>query len=262
MNPKHTIKILLCLLAAVTLFHLGIIAKIIPYEVTWGGKLNNDAEMYVFEIISILINLFLGFVLLIKGNYLKKLIPTKAVNIILWVFLFIFGLNTIGNIFAETLFEKSFSLLTLIFTYLIWTIIKKNKNLTGMYIWTGFDYLGEPTPYVWPSRSSYFGIIDLAGFPKDVYYMYQSEWTDKPVLHVFPHWNWETGKDVDIWAYYSQADEVELFLNEQSLGIKKKEGEYLDGRLAGKCIYWFSNGNKESEGEFLDDKRTGNWIYY
>jgi len=84
--------------------------------------------MYVFEIISILINLFLGFVLLIKGNYLKKLIPTKAMNIILWVFLFIFGLNTIGNIFAETLFEKSFSLLTLIFTYLIWTILKKNKN--------------------------------------------------------------------------------------------------------------------------------------
>ena len=108
-----------------------------------------------------------------------------------------------------------------------WKIIKKNKNLTGMYIWTGFDYLGEPTPYVWPSRSSYFGIIDLAGFPKDVYYMYQSEWTDKPVLHVFPHWNWETGKDVDIWAYYSQADEVELFLNEQSLGIKKKEGDEL-----------------------------------
>ena len=83
--------------------------------------------MYVFEIISILINLFLGFVLLIKGNYLKKLIPTKAMNIILWVFLFIFGLNTIGNIFAESLFEKSLSLLTLIFTYLIWTIIKKNN---------------------------------------------------------------------------------------------------------------------------------------
>jgi len=128
MNPKHTIKILLCLLAAVTLFHLGIIAKIIPYEVTWGGKLNNDAEMYVFEIISILINLFLGFVLLIKGNYLKKLIPTKAVNIILWVFLFIFVLNTIGNIFTEILFENSFSLLTIIFNYLIWTILKKNKN--------------------------------------------------------------------------------------------------------------------------------------
>ena len=108
-----------------------------------------------------------------------------------------------------------------------WKIIKKHDYLSGMFIWTGFDYLGEPTPYVWPSRSSYFGVIDLAGFPKDVYYMYQSEWTDKPVLHIFPHWNWEIGKEVDIWAYYSQADEVELFLNEESLGIKKKEGDDL-----------------------------------
>lgn len=108
-----------------------------------------------------------------------------------------------------------------------WKVIKKHDYLSGMFIWTGFDYLGEPTPYVWPSRSSYFGVIDLAGFPKDVYYMYQSEWTDKPVLHVFPHWNWEEGKDVDIWAYYSQADEVELFLNGKSLGIQKKEGDDL-----------------------------------
>ena len=130
MSQKYPIKILLCLIAAVTLFHLAIITKIIPYEFTWGGKLNNDVEMYVFEIISILINLFLGFVLLIKGNYLLKLIPTKVVNIILWIFLFLFGLNTIGNIFAETLFEKSLSLLTLIFTFLIWTILKKNNKLT------------------------------------------------------------------------------------------------------------------------------------
>ncbi len=108
-----------------------------------------------------------------------------------------------------------------------WKVIKKHDYLSGMFIWTGFDYLGEPTPYVWPSRSSYFGVIDLAGFPKDVYYMYQSEWTDKPVLHIFPHWNWEIGKDVDIWAYYSQADEVELFLNNKSLGVKKKEGDDL-----------------------------------
>lgn len=108
-----------------------------------------------------------------------------------------------------------------------WKVLKKHKNLSGMFIWTGFDYLGEPTPYVWPSRSSYFGVIDLAGFPKDTYYMYQSEWTNKPVLHVFPHWNWEEGKEVDIWAYYSQADEVELFLNDKSLGIKKKERDEL-----------------------------------
>ncbi|MDB5112477.1 MAG: beta-galactosidase [Mucilaginibacter sp.] len=108
-----------------------------------------------------------------------------------------------------------------------WKVIKKYDFLSGMFIWTGFDYLGEPTPYSWPSRSSYFGIIDLAGFPKDVYYMYQSEWTNKTVLHIFPHWNWEPGKTVDIWAYYNNADEVELFLNGKSLGVKKKTGDDL-----------------------------------
>ena len=107
-----------------------------------------------------------------------------------------------------------------------WKVIKKYNFLSGQFIWTGFDYLGEPTPYTWPSRSSYFGIIDLAGFPKDVYYMYQSEWTNKDVLHVFPHWNWKEGQTVDIWAY-SNAEEVELFLNGKSLGVKKKQGNDL-----------------------------------
>ncbi|MGN6641300.1 MAG: beta-galactosidase GalB [Mucilaginibacter sp.] len=106
-------------------------------------------------------------------------------------------------------------------------VMKKYDFLSGMFIWTGFDYLGEPTPYSWPSRSSYFGIVDLAGFPKDVYYMYQSEWTNKPVLHIFPHWNWEPGKTIDVWAYYNNADEVELFLNGKSMGIKKKQGDDL-----------------------------------
>lgn len=108
-----------------------------------------------------------------------------------------------------------------------WKVIKKYPFLSGMYIWTGFDYLGEPTPYSWPARSSYFGIVDLAGIPKDLYYMYQSEWTNTPVLHVFPHWNWQAGKTIDVWAFYNQADEVELFLNGKSLGTKKKEGDDL-----------------------------------
>jgi beta-galactosidase len=108
-----------------------------------------------------------------------------------------------------------------------WKIIKKYDFLSGMFIWTGFDYLGEPTPYPWPARSSYFGIIDLAGFPKDVYYMYQSEWTNTPVLHLVPHWNWQPGKTVDIWAYYNNADEVELYLNGKSLGVRKKTGDDL-----------------------------------
>jgi beta-galactosidase len=108
-----------------------------------------------------------------------------------------------------------------------WKLIKKHDYLNSMFIWTGFDYLGEPTPYSWPARSSYFGVIDLAGFPKDIFYMYQAEWTKKPVLHIFPHWNWQPGKTVDIWAYYNNADEVELYLNGKSLGVKKKTGDDL-----------------------------------
>jgi len=108
-----------------------------------------------------------------------------------------------------------------------WKVVKAHPYISGMFIWTGFDYIGEPTPYTWPSRSSYFGIIDLAGFPKDVYYMYQSEWTNKPVLHIFPHWNWKSGQTVDIWAYYNNADEVELFLNGKSLGKQHKVGDQL-----------------------------------
>jgi beta-galactosidase len=108
-----------------------------------------------------------------------------------------------------------------------WKVVKKHDHLSGMFIWTGFDYLGEPTPYVWPSRSSYFGVIDLAGFPKDTYYMYQSEWTDKTMLHVFPHWNWDPGQTIDVWAYYNQADEAELWLNGVSQGVRKKKGDEL-----------------------------------
>jgi beta-galactosidase len=107
-----------------------------------------------------------------------------------------------------------------------WKIVKKYPFLSGMFIWTGFDYLGEPTPYDWPSRSSYFGIVDLAGFPKDAYYMYQSAWTDTPVLHLFPHWNWKPGDTVDVWAY-TNFDEVELYLNGESQGTKKKAGDDL-----------------------------------
>ena len=108
-----------------------------------------------------------------------------------------------------------------------WNAVKKYDFMSGVFVWAGFDFLGEPVPYEWPSRSSYYGIIDLAGFPKDVYYMYQSEWTTKPVLHIFPHWNWKEGQEVDVWAYYNNADEVELFLNGKSLGTRKKAGDSL-----------------------------------
>lgn len=115
-----------------------------------------------------------------------------------------------------------------------WRIIKKYPYLSGQFIWTGFDYLGEPTPYDWPSRSSYFGVVDLAGFPKDAFYLYQSEWTDKTVLHIFPHWNWKQGDTVDVWAY-TNCEEVELFLNGESLGIKKKGPDDL--HLMWRLIY-------------------------
>jgi beta-galactosidase len=104
---------------------------------------------------------------------------------------------------------------------------ENNPIVSGMFVWTGFDYLGEPTPYTWPARSSYFGIIDLAGFPKDVYYLYQSAWTTKPVLHLLPHWNWKAGQTIDVISYYSQADEVELYLNGVSMGVKSKKGQEM-----------------------------------
>lgn len=108
-----------------------------------------------------------------------------------------------------------------------WKVVSENDFIAGMFIWSGFDFIGEPVPYEWPARSSYYGIIDLCGFPKDVYYFYKSIWTNDTVLHVFPHWNWKEGQEIDVWAYYNNADEVELFLNGESLGKKsKEEGKY------------------------------------
>jgi beta-galactosidase len=102
----------------------------------------------------------------------------------------------------------------------------KHKFLGGEFVWTGFDYLGEPTPWdnSWPSRSSYFGIIDLAGFPKDRFYLYQAHWRpDFPMAHILPHWNWpERVGQVTPVHVYTSGDEAELFLNGKSLGRKKK----------------------------------------
>jgi len=106
--------------------------------------------------------------------------------------------------------------------------MEKYDHIAGMYVWTGFDYLGEPTPYTWPARSSYFGIVDLAGFPKDVYYLYQSVWTEKPVLHILPHWNWKKGDQVDVVVYFNQADRVELYLNGKKIGEQSKDPERYD----------------------------------
>lgn len=95
--------------------------------------------------------------------------------------------------------------------------------MAGEFVWTGFDYLGEPTPYNYPSHSSYFGIFDLGGIPKDRYYLYKSKWTDNEVLHILPHWTWEerTGMITPVFIYTS-FDSVELFVNGKSQGIKRK----------------------------------------
>ncbi|HTI06045.1 MAG TPA: glycoside hydrolase family 2 TIM barrel-domain containing protein, partial [Gemmatimonadales bacterium] len=100
-------------------------------------------------------------------------------------------------------------------------LFERYPFLSGMFIWQGIDYLGEPTPYEWPARSSYFGAVDLAGFPKDPFYLYQSVWTAKPMVHLLPHWNWSVGDTVVVWAY-TNAEEVELFLNGVSLGVRRK----------------------------------------
>ena len=114
--------------------------------------------------------------------------------------------------------------------------LKNNPNNLGEFIWTGFDYLGEPTPFGgkdnatngywngdWPSRSSYFGAVDLCGLPKDRYYLYQSQWTSEPMVHVLPHWNWKgmEGTIIPVFSY-TNCDEVELFVNGKSHGKKIK----------------------------------------
>ena len=114
----------------------------------------------------------------------------------------------------------------------------KLPQVLGEFVWTGFDYLGEPTPFWnwrdkdandWPARSSYFGFVDLAGFPKDRYYLYQSQWTAKPMVHLLPHWNWEgkEGQEIPVMAY-SNADDVELFLNGKSLGKKARYSDHWE----------------------------------
>ncbi|MDX1350304.1 MAG: hypothetical protein R3279_08655 [Putridiphycobacter sp.] len=128
MKQLFAIRMMLLILIAVLLFHLSVLLKIIPYEMTWGGRLKSEAEMYVFESVSIVINLFLGFILLIKGQYLTEIMPMKIVNIILWAFFVLFGLNTLGNVIAKTNFEKFFAIITLASCILIWMVLRKDKN--------------------------------------------------------------------------------------------------------------------------------------
>ena len=115
--------------------------------------------------------------------------------------------------------------------------VKDAPWVAGEFVWTGFDYIGEPTPFPWPSASSYFGIVDLCGFPKDRYYLYQSQWTNKPMVHILPHWNWQgfEGHEIPVWCY-SNCESVELFLNGKSLG-EKKFSDTKDLHVAWKVPY-------------------------
>ncbi|WNJ20081.1 sugar-binding domain-containing protein [Pontibacter sp. G13] len=103
----------------------------------------------------------------------------------------------------------------------MWKAVKHRDHVMGHFIWTGWDYLGETIPYPWPARSSSFGVIDLAGFPKDGYYFYQSQWTPEPMVHIFPHWNWKghEGKTVTVKGF-TNAEEVEILVNGRTFGIR------------------------------------------
>ncbi|MEO6231004.1 MAG: beta-galactosidase GalA [Ferruginibacter sp.] len=134
-----------------------------------------------------------------------------------------------------------------------WKHYAARPYLAGMFIWTGFDYRGEPTPYGWPSVTSYFGMVDLCGFPKDDTWYLKSWWTNNTTLHILPHWNWpgKEGQPIEVWVY-SNCDEVELFLNNKSVGKKKME---LNGHLEWMLNYkpgtlsakGFKNGKKIAE---------------
>jgi beta-galactosidase len=125
-----------------------------------------------------------------------------------------------------------------------WSFCNSRPWVSGGFVWTGFDYRGEPSPNEWPNISSQYGIIDTCGFPKDTFFYYQSWWTPKPVLHLFPHWNWAgmEGKDIAVWVH-SNLDRVELFFNGQSLGAKDMK---KDSHLA--WVVKYAPGTLEARG--------------
>lgn len=100
-----------------------------------------------------------------------------------------------------------------------WPPVANRDFIAGGFVWTAFDYKGEPRPFGWPVINCHYGFMDICGFPKDSYYYYKAWWTDAPVLHLFPHWNWagREGEEISVWVH-SNCEEVELFLNGTSLG--------------------------------------------
>ncbi|HCD52132.1 MAG TPA: hypothetical protein DEQ34_06785 [Balneolaceae bacterium] len=116
------------LVSLLIIFHLSILTGLIPYDIVWGGRLKNDAQMYSFESFSILMNAYFLMILLMKNGTVKRRLPLGLINGSLWMFLVLFAVNTIGNLLAETLFEKFFALLTILFTINIWILLKKDPS--------------------------------------------------------------------------------------------------------------------------------------
>lgn len=104
-----------------------------------------------------------------------------------------------------------------------WTDVLEHPELSGVFIWTGFDYRGEPTPFSWPNINSHFGVMDTCGFPKSTYHYLKAHWTSEPELFLMPHWNWQAGQQIRVWVE-TNCEEVELFLNGKSIGRKRREG--------------------------------------
>jgi len=126
-----------------------------------------------------------------------------------------------------------------------WPPVANNDSVAGGFVWAGFDYKGEPRPFGWPVINCHYGFMDICGFPKDSYYYYKAWWTDAPVLHLFPHWNWpgKDGEEISVWVH-SNCEEVELFLNGVSLGKQTTKPlqhlewkvKYAPGKLVAKGV--------------------------
>ena len=128
-SKRIALKLMIGLLSIVLVFHLCVLFEIISYKIVWAGKLKSKEEMYVFEAVSILINFFLIIVLYIKFQNIKKSETNRIINIIIWLFVFLFALNTLGNLFAENLIEQILgTLLTFISATLCWIIVKKKNK--------------------------------------------------------------------------------------------------------------------------------------
>jgi beta-galactosidase len=139
-----------------------------------------------------------------------------------------------------------------------WKFYAAREWLAGGFAWTGFDYRGEPTPYGWPSINSQFGIVDMCGFPKDNYFYYKSWWGDEPVLHLFPHWNWEQreGEVISVWVH-SNLDEVELFLNGKSQGSQKVQPlSHLEWKVKYEPGAIEAHGSKNGKVVLTDKRET------